>query len=166
MINAFFSTEKKTTPRPGVRPKNGLSFDRLTVVVGIHGEQQRVTGDPVMARRKRHVPYRKEMAKSPLARFLTKKAGLETVCQRCSGLYVEGPAPVPVDQIHFGSAVVSVYKEERFGRQYIYLSLGRSRAAGHRIKLSEYLDVTDIDDAMRALWQARKVLTGSNKIRA
>lgn len=119
-----------------------------------------------MKRRKRHVPYRKEMTKSPLARFLIKKAGLESVCQRCSGLFLEGPAPVPVDQIHYGSAVVSVYTEERFGRQYIYLSLGRSRAAGHRIKLSEYLDVNDIDDAMRALWNARKVLTGSTQIRA
>ncbi|QDV26080.1 hypothetical protein [Aureliella helgolandensis] len=120
-----------------------------------------------MKRKKRYVPLKQGVAISPLARLLRRKAGLETVCQRCSGLFLEEPAPVSGNQIPYGSAVVSIFVDERFGRQHYYLKLGRYRAAGAQIRTSEYLNASDIDDAIEALWMSKACLTEPyEKVRA
>lgn len=120
-----------------------------------------------MKRKKRYVPLKQGVAISPIGRFFRRKAGLETVCKRCSGLYLEEPAPVSGDQIPYGSAVVSIFVEERFGRRQYYLKLGRHRATGDTIRLSEYLNASDIDDAMMALSMCKRRLTEPyEKVRA
>lgn len=116
-----------------------------------------------MARRKQRVSIPRNAGNSVIARFFRRRIGLETLCDRCSGLFVEKPESVSADTHVHGSAVASVFVERRYGRKHAYVRLNRHRTNGKSILLSEYLDADDIDDAIRALIKARTALMKSQR---
>jgi hypothetical protein len=55
---------------------------------------------------------------------------MEQLCDQCSKPYLEKFAAKPIEQVVSGSAVASIFVEQRFGKSVFYVQFGRFASDG------------------------------------
>ncbi len=118
-----------------------------------------------MFRRKKWRFTNKNRKAPLLGRLLRRHLGLEQLCDECSRPYLEKPAPEPIKSFISGSALASIYIEERFARKNFYVQIRRNATDGRQMFLSQLLSSEHLVDAAKVTVEAHKFIRGQRPLR-
>jgi len=100
-----------------------------------------------------------------IGRFLRRRLGIEQLCDECSRPYLQKPAAKPIEQFVSGSAVASVFVEQRFGRSSFYVQFGRYATDGRQMYLSQMFTQEHLEDVAKVACMAKKFIRGQKSLR-
>lgn len=90
---------------------------------------------------------------------------MEQLCDECSKPYLEKLAAKPIDQFVSGSAVASVFVEQRFGKSTFYVQFGRFASDGRDMYVSRMVMDEQLEDIAKVAAMARKFIRGQKPLR-
>ena len=90
---------------------------------------------------------------------------MEQLCDQCSKPYLEKLAAKPIEQIVSGSAVASVFVEQRFGKSTFYVQFGRFVSDRQEMYVSRMVLDEQLEDIAKVASMARKFIRGQKPLR-
>lgn len=100
-----------------------------------------------------------------MGRLLRRTVGLEQLCDECSRTYLAKPDAHPIEQFVSGSAVASVFLEQKFGKRTFYVKFGRTMTDGHRLFVSDLLQEEHLRDVTQAAAMAYRFIREQKSLR-